>query len=166
MATTLPKIILGGLRRDFERTGLPIHAWRAIHCCAEKGWALPPWVLEYLASAAAAVCRLGRGQDFKGNSYQPVTPDEAARLIPAALGFVRPGFNAFANDMNSAKRRQDLFAFMLDRAEGVTAEKAHDAIADRRDLADRRSAERRLKNARLEQKHYLGAVRKVTKPRG
>jgi hypothetical protein len=163
---SLQAIILSGHRRDFDRTRSPLHAWRAIRYCIEKSLPFPSWVLEYLGRAAEAVCHLGQGQDFRVKDYLPVTPDEAARLVPVALGFVRPGFNTFANDMNSAKRRQDLFNFMLDRMDGMTAEKAHDAIADRRGLADRRSAARRLKNARLEQEHYLGAVRKGEKPKG
>ena len=163
---SLQAIILSGHRRDFDRTRSPLHAWRAIRYCIEKSLPFPSWVLEYLGRAAEAVCHLGQGQDFRVKDYLPVEPDEAARLVPVALGFMRPGFNAFVNDMNSAKRRQDLFNFIMDRAEDVTAEKAYDTIADRRGLTDRRSAARRIAEARLEQHHLIGTDRKVTKPRG
>ena len=149
MAATISGIVLSRYRRDYEETRSPISVWRAVEFCVAKKLPFPSWVVAYLGDSAKNICTLARGQSFRSGGRR-VSHEDASALIPAAFGFTRPGYSAFAEDENRAKRRQDLFNFWLERAGGESEQQALEGIADRRNLAEVRSVRRRIAKAKNE----------------
>lgn len=136
---------------------------------------LPGWVLRYLGSVAHALHNLTFGRDWRTFHEIPdegwskhereavrawldgsLDPEEAARLVPWALGVTRPGFNAF-RDFIAQDRAKWLAADMSRlRAEGLSAEEAAEILAQREGYGDPRSVKRIVSKAR----------RRVAKPTG
>jgi hypothetical protein len=118
---------------------------------------LPPALHNYLRVVTWRLCKLEAGRDFRECSGEPfpdadgrerLAPDIAARLVPQALGIVRPGFNAFL-----LSERQDRAALARDaeseaRERGLSPLQARLEAMERLGFNDERSYRRLLKGKR------------------
>jgi hypothetical protein len=78
-------------REAYEASSNPLYALRAFMSC-RRDMPLPKWVDDALRGMARAALNLGR--EHWNNRIEA---DKAAQQLPAAFGFVRPGWNAFTD---------------------------------------------------------------------
>jgi hypothetical protein len=173
---------LAELEADYLETGNPLFAWIAMAACHSEravvaaGPRTPPeWVMRCIGLAASTMRNLALGRDWRAFDQIPdegwsrrereavrawaagtLDADDAARLVPWALGLTRPGFNAFRQV--AARDAQKALAERVARlrAEGMTAEQAAEQIAETEGYSDTRSVKRIVSKAR----------RRVAKPTG
>jgi hypothetical protein len=113
-----------GDRVRYERSGNPLIAWMALNSWFllnqsraegnEECTPLPEWLGKYLQIIATRLADLAKRLDYRetpepygtlprtaasfqqaDNRKPKFTPNEAKQKVPAALGLVRPGWNAF-----------------------------------------------------------------------
>ena len=189
-------------RVRYDRTKNPLIVWQALNSWftlnhyraqAEKApLPVPEWIVGYLNLVARRIADLSKGLDYREtpepygtlprtqesvqrakNRVQTLTPNKARDQVPAALGLVRNGWNAF--ERLSALRGQEIdelsmegYRWMQNSGVKRTVEQASEMIVDdyevrglrkgvKPEVTDSRSVKRRI--AKL--KHGKG-----TKPRG
>ena len=92
-------------RSQFEKTGNPLHVWNVIGAATgsngqEERFPIPDWCQVYLAEVAARLEVLATGIDCRTfvadtRGSAAVSPDQAADMVPFALGLRGDGWNAF-----------------------------------------------------------------------
>jgi hypothetical protein len=123
---------IDGDRARFENTGNPLFAWQALASWIDVNRSrasdqvaplpIPDWIAGYLRHTSTRILGLANGRDFDGPDGltrnparagnrvgQPrrdvprVTPGEAMRRVPAALGLIHKRWNAFKHlrELNS-----------------------------------------------------------------
>lgn len=145
----LSEFFLGHHRIKYEQTGSPIYVWSAVKFCVAKKLPFPSWVVAYLGDSAKNICTLAGGLDFRSGD-RGVSHEDASALIPAAFGFARKGYSAFAKHENRDKRWRDRIEYLFMRADGESGQQVLERIAKRRNLADVRSVYRRIAEAKNE----------------
>ena len=127
----------------------------------------PSWCMEYLHRTAVRFGALAEGQDFhqlpkpigeqepsaegwkqaiEGGAELP--PEDAARLVPAALGTSREGWNAFQAAASLAGKELDEFSDFVLREDGLKPRQRMDTLLEEAGMTDERTMRRRLAEAR------------------
>jgi hypothetical protein len=153
----------------FRRLRNPVIAWSAIAECIATADPpgsvnLPLWCAEYLEGVAVGILRLAAGHDYdpratsraKGavkagssETWGHLTPDDAMRMVPRALGLRRDGWSAFQAWRTFLERQLDFeVVHDLRTRHGLSAAETERRLAERRGLSDERAARRRLADAR------------------
>jgi hypothetical protein len=84
----------------YDVSGNPLYVWEAIHHCLTeaKPAPLPEWCVSYLRDTSGNMYQLYCGRDFRASTdHKPkISPEEAFKAVPQALGISRQGKkNAF-----------------------------------------------------------------------
>ena len=145
----------------FENTKNPIYVWKTMHVIGryfcegstEQGRLgldltirPPAWCLDYFISAGSCIDRLSDRDDPRKEMpiLGDLDPRECVDALPAVLGFVRPGWNAF-NEITSIRGSYWMLEHVDElREEGLSYEKATEQAAEYYGYADVRSFRRRI----------------------
>jgi hypothetical protein len=127
------------LRRKRQRDTRALDAWTALKYWLEfqghrKGVPLPLWVLQYLHEAATAIQALRA--DSSGTAKQK------AAMVPAALGFVSAGWNAFNRDDRQMMEIAAALTYRRSRKSKEPASVAMERVMQLAAVSDERSARR------------------------
>lgn len=165
----------------FEQTGNPIYIWHAIRrCCGynskqimkivkdstnnwDKHWQplpLPEWCVKYLWAVSNEIWDLqydnGKIYDNVGKMVIDRGPQRSSQrkieLLPAALGFVRKGQNAFLSLSRTYWDDEILSDFEIMIEDGMSAAAAEGVIADRYGVTEVTTVRRWLTRARKNRK--------------
>ncbi len=158
---------VSGMHAQWMATQNPIWVWRCIarqhslseHVRAcfpglEAAVAIPPWCGDYLVEVAYRIEVMAGGRDFATpgamqERLNSCTSDElpstdAPSRLPAALGLVRPGWNAFREYQSDDFPRLFLTVQETDRAAGRKPTMKLRELMDVMGWVDERSARRKL----------------------
>ena len=170
---------IDGDRARFENTRNPLFAWQALaswidvnRSRASDGVAplsIPGWVASYLRHTSARILNLANGRDFDGRAglarnrppevngvEQPrrdaprVTPGEAIKEVPAALGLVHKRWNAFKHKRTLDSQEFDEMSVDLYKETDtrVGDGRALEMLCEDKDVVDVRDLRRRIAKAR------------------
>jgi hypothetical protein len=121
---------------------------------------LPPWIMRYLIDIARDVQRLAQGrnpftmpvdQDPRSDhgeeawrkwTSEGLEPATALRMLPAVMGFARPGKNAFNEARSLRIKKLIAWFFDLKRGEGETFDAAAGSVAESFGYENARSVQR------------------------
>lgn len=111
----------------------------------------PSWCVEYLIESAYRIEQLAAGYDFRISDFQerfgtalgPLTPDDSATLLPAALLFTRRGWSAFKE-----YKTDDFLRLYLEVEEIAPGAFPFEDLMATMGWVDERSARRRLADIR------------------
>ena len=170
-------------RDRYDQTKNPLIIWQTLNtwftlnhhrAVARKApLPVPEWIASYLCIVARRITDLANGLDYQeapepyGALPQTLAPDKARSRVPAALGLVREGWNAF--ERLSSRRSEEIDALSMEGYRWkTTVEEACNMILEdhetraqatgvKPEVTDPRSVKRR--NAKLKQG-------KGTQPRG
>ncbi len=170
---------IDGDRVRFENTGNPLFAWQALVSWRSLNrnrtraqvapLPMPGWVEDYLDRAGPRIMRLAHGHDFEravtvtrgstqvgARGREPrrgeprITPAEAMKRVPAALGLIDKRWNAFRHlcDLNS----QEIDEISVELYKGtdprVTDTRAFAMLREDKGVGDERDVRRRIAKAR------------------
>jgi hypothetical protein len=149
-------------RVAFKNTGNPVYVWKALRWLHPlftqnrilAGEDLPPgpgvppeWCMEYLLKCARAVDDLCWGLDPRDTNIE-LSEGQRIDVLPAVLGFTRPGWNAFSH-YYSIKEMEYVGRYLQElRDEGVPYSVALVKTAERYGYQDERSLRRRMAKSR------------------
>ena len=170
---------IDGDRARFEHTRNPLFAWQALaswidvnRSRASDGVAplsIPGWVASYLRHTSARILNLANGRDFDGRAglarnrppegngvEQPrrdaprLTPGEAMKEVPAALGLVHKRWNAFKHKRALDGQEFDEMSVDLykETEPRVGDGRALEMLRKEKGLSDGRELRRRIAKAR------------------
>jgi hypothetical protein len=150
-------------RVAFKNTGNPVYVWKALRWLSpilqqiriNLGEDLPPgpgsppaWCMEYLLNCADAIDKLTFGFDPRDLEYTELTEGQRIDILPALLGFARPGWNAFSR-YRSIEEMHYISKYLNElRDEGVSNSAALSKAAEHYGFEDERSLRRRLAKRR------------------
>jgi hypothetical protein len=159
-------------RKNWETTQNPIWVWRAMtrlnSLCAYASAAcpelrgrdfiggIPDWCVPYLLQSAFRVealaglrdFRTSRAADQREGETPPLSPKQSSERLPAALGFARPGWNAFGEYAGEALPRMMLDVMDIERGAGKPNTMTLDTIKDAMGWGDDRNARRKIARLR------------------
>jgi len=150
-------------RIAFKNTGNPVYvfaairlfsptmlaAWQGADPSGGRDVALPNWCVNYLTQCAQAVERVSYGSDPRRDEVSlRITDAQKVDLLPRLFGFVRPGWNAFADFYSAFKMRWPEKYFAEMRSDGMSYARAMAETAARFGYEDERSLRRRLAKRR------------------
>ena len=170
---------IDGDRARFENTRNPLFAWQALaswidvnRSRASDGVAplsIPGWVASYLRHTSARILNLANGRDFDGRAglgrnrppegngvEQPrrdaprVTPGEAIKEVPAALGLVHKRWNAFKHKRALDSQEFDEMSVDLYKETDtrVSDRRAFEMLRENKGMVQVRYLRRRIAKAR------------------
>jgi hypothetical protein len=168
-----------GDQARFENTGNPLFAWQALQSWLVLNRAragsdiasipMPDWLAGYLLPTSIRMVGLANGRDFAEKSPltrkpEPapsqdrqrrgraprLTPTEAVRRVPHALGLVRERWNAFRHMRQLNAQETDEISVALYKAAAPRAGdgKAFEMLSEDTGVADERELRRRIAKAR------------------
>lgn len=151
-------------RVAYKNTKNPMYVWKALRWLAPlmqesllaqgeeppPGWgAPPPWCMEYLLTCADAVDDLCYGFDPRDRDLcLELTEGQRVDVLPAVLGFTKPGWNAFSH-YYSIKEMEYVEEYLQElRDAGEPYSGALAKAAEHYGYQDERSLRRRLAKRR------------------
>jgi hypothetical protein len=182
-------------RVRYEATRNPLYAWQALAAlfalnrlrrrAGQDAMPLPHWCEEYLGIIARRLADLAEGLDFR-EAPQPfgrlprtaealqrthrrrrtVPPDRAREQVPAALGLVRKGWNAFERAQALREKELDelgaeLFRMVGGKGEAEAVEMLLDEHGER---AERQGTEPAISGVRSARKR-IAEARRARRPK-
>jgi hypothetical protein len=126
----------------------PLYVWRTLAEECRPGEPLPVWIEDYLRNVACALLDMAEGEArwVPEPDRRPVTPGEAAKRTPQALGLTRVGWNAFAD--YRATQKDATLAFDYERQLQPGESEALVDLAARQLEQNRATVRRRIARAR------------------
>jgi hypothetical protein len=163
-----------GYRSQWLATKNPIWIWhcltrlksfsvQAANCFPELteqkiGDDVPNWCIEYLLDAAYKIEALAGGRDFRNSHAHPesvrtafsneILPRDMPCRLPAALGFVRPGWSAFKQYQNEDVPRLHLALRDVEKLAGRKPSLGIGDLMEAMGWTDERHAHRKLAEVR------------------
>jgi hypothetical protein len=129
---------LARLHGLYQQTGNSLCVWQAIWWCRDgEPSALPDWCLQYLGEVASAFAKFS-DQVARGE----IDAQEASQGVPAALGLVRKGWNAFRREVTTATQQQLAIQYLFDRKHGISSAQATENVREAVRVEEERSARR------------------------